>query len=290
MTRFPLRFALGLVCLNFGTTTFAREQNPVPQFDVTIELSVKDTNSAAQKIDEILRRNGVRIEKRTQKKDYIGFYSVTFAASIQTAVLDRTMDALRNIGNVRNESLEIAPSAQSLKMKILIIDEQSLKGRQTPIQGRLFAGVAAASLGLSLGGVENNRTMTGAGITLSPRGRWAQLTILTLKETTTKKDADADDSSNPSAAGSSILMIGHNYYSSIMGSGGNTYMNPFAGVSYGYSRLFSSSLFTVGGTIGLELVKWPWLTWSISSNFMGFYSSRNGGTATMYATHLFIPF
>jgi hypothetical protein len=136
---------------------------------------------------------------------------------------------------------------------------------------------------------DKSRSMAGAGVTVSPRGQWAQLSVIILRETHKEVSTSASNP-EPNSSGSSIVLIGHNFYSSLFGGGYLPFFNPYAGLTYGYSRLFSRSLFAIGGTLGLELVKTPWFTWSISGNLMGLYSGKDGGTTNMYATHFFIPF
>jgi hypothetical protein len=203
------------------------------------------------------------------------------------------MEKLRRLGTVRGENMDVDSSLQSVNVRISISDKRADSFVDRRSQGRLFAGVAAANLNLNLSN-DKSRSMNGAGITLSPRGQWAQLTIVVLKSANKDSKSAATETSldeeEPSAAGSSMFLIGHNFYSAIFGGGYRTNFNPYAGLVYGYSRLFNRSLFAIGGTIGLELVKLKWFTWSISGNLMGLYSGKDGGTSNMYATHLFIPF
>lgn len=265
------------------------DQNP----DVTIELLVAETDEAARQAEKILKDAGGKIDKRSINRDQYDNQSATFSASIPMESVDGAMDKIRKIGSVRSENSDFDSSVKTVRVRIMISDKRMDSYGDSRSQGRLFAGVAAASLNLNLSN-DKARSMNGAGITLSPRGQWAQLTIIMLKDA--KKDSKKSTTTGsttddePNSAGSSLFLIGHNFYSSIFGGGYRSYFNPYAGLTYGYSRLFNRSLFAIGGTIGLELVKLKWFTWSISGNLMGLYSGKDGGTTNMYATHLFIPF
>ena len=265
------------------------DQNP----DVTIELLVAETDDAARQAEKILKDAGGKIDKRSINRDQYDNQSATFSASIPMESVDGAMDKIRKIGSVRSENSDFDSSVKTVRVRIMISDKRMDSYGDSRSQGRLFAGVAAASLNLNLSN-DKARSMNGAGITLSPRGQWAQLTIIMLKDAKkdSKKSTTTGSSTDdePSSAGSSLFLIGHNFYSSIFGGGYRPYFNPYAGLTYGYSRLFNRSLFAIGGTIGLELVKLKWFTWSVSGNLMGLYSGKDGGTTNMYATHLFIPF
>lgn len=262
--------------------------------DVTVELLVSETSEAAQQAEKIVKGANGKIEKRSINRDQYDNQSATFSVSIPIELVDGAMDKIRQIGSVRSENSDFDPSLKTVRVKIIISDRRTDSYGDSRSQGRLFAGVAAASLNLNLSN-DKSRSMSGAGITLSPRGQWAQLTIIMLKAG--KKDSNGGSSAGnatnppePSASGSSLFLIGHNFYSSIFGGGYRSYLNPYAGLTYGYSRLFNRSLFAIGGTIGLEIVKLKWFTWSVSGNLMGLYSGKDGGTTNMYSTHLFIPF
>jgi hypothetical protein len=265
------------------------DQNP----DVTIELLVAETDDAAKQAEKVVKEAGGKINKRSINRDQYDNQTATFSVTIPMQSADDAMEKIRKIGSVRGENSDFDSSVKSVRVRIVISDKRMDSYGDSRSQGRLFAGVAAANLNLNLSN-DKTRSLSGAGITLSPRGQWAQLTIIMLKDA--KKDSkkstttgnSADD--EPSSAGSSLFLIGHNFYSSIFGGGYRSYINPYAGLTYGYSRLFNRSLFAIGGTIGLELVKLKWFTWSISGNLMGLYSGKDGGTTNMYATHLFIPF
>jgi hypothetical protein len=280
-------FLIPSIAMAQAPLTSRQEATP----DVTVELLVSETSEAAQQAEKIVKDAGGKIDKRAINRDQYDNQSATFSASIPMDSVDNAMDKIRKIGSVRSENSDFDSSVKSVRVRIVISDRRMDSYGDSRSQGRLFAGVAAASLNLNLSN-DKSRSMSGAGITLSPRGQWAQLTIIMLKAD--KKDSNGGSSANnppePSASGSSLFLIGHNFYSSIFGGGYRSYLNPYAGLTYGYSRLFNRSLFAIGGTIGLELVKLKWFTWSISGNLMGLYSGKDGGTTNMYATHLFIPF
>jgi hypothetical protein len=261
--------------------------------DVTVELLVSETDDAAQSAEKIVKDSGGKIDKRSIKRDQYDNQTATFTASIPMESVDGAMDKIRKIGSVRSENSDFDSSLKTVRVRIMISDKRMDSYGDSRSQGRLFAGVAAANLNLNLSN-DKSRSMSGAGITLSPRGQWAQLTIIILKDAKkdSKKSATAGNVNDdePNSAGSSLFLIGHNFYSSVFGGGYRSYFNPYAGLTYGYSRLFNRSLFAIGGTIGLELVKLKWFTWSVSANLMGLYSGKDGGTTNMYATHLFIPF
>jgi hypothetical protein len=267
------------------------DQNP----DVTIELLVAETDDAAKQAEKVVKDAGGKIDKRSINRDQYDNQTATFSASIPMESADDAMEKIRKIGSVRGENSDFDSSVKSVRVRIVISDKRMDSYGDSRSQGRLFAGVAAANLNLNLSN-DKTRSMSGAGITLSPRGQWAQLTIIMLKDAKKESSKSADsgasatDVKEPSSAGSSLFLIGHNFYSSIFGGGYRSYLNPYAGLTYGYSRLFNRSLFAIGGTIGLELVKLKWFTWSVSGNLMGLYSGKDGGTTNMYATHLFIPF
>lgn len=270
---------------------FQSKSEPNP--DVMVELLVSETSEAAQQAEKIVKDANGKIEKRSINRDQYDNQSATFNASIPMESVDSAMDKIRKIGSVRSENSDFDSSVKTVRVRIMISDKRMDSYGDSRSQGRLFAGVAAASLNLNLSN-DKARSMSGAGITLSPRGQWAQLTIIMLKDAKkdSKKSTTTGSSTDdePSSAGSSLFLIGHNFYSSIFGGGYRSYFNPYAGLTYGYSRLFNRSLFAIGGTIGLELVKLKWFTWSVSGNLMGLYSGKDGGTTNMYATHLFIPF
>ncbi len=272
---------------------FSGKQEVAP--DVTIELLVSETSNAASAAEKIIKSSKGKIEKRSINRDQYENESAVFTASIPMDAIEDAMEKLRRIGNVRSENSDFDSSLTTVRVKIMISDRRMESYEDSRSQGRLFAGVAAANLNLNLSN-DKARAMNGAGITLSPRGQWAQLTIIMLKDAKKESSKSAGSvTSNtevkePSSAGSSLFLIGHNFYSSIFGGGYRSYLNPYAGLTYGYSRLFNRSLFAIGGTIGLELVKLKWFTWSVSGNLMGLYSGKDGGTTNMYATHLFIPF
>ena len=282
-------FLIPSIVMAQGPFQSKSDQNP----DVTIELLVAETDEAARQAEKILKDAGGKIDKRSLNRDQYDNQSATFSASIPMESVDNAMDKIRKIGSVRSENSDFDSSVKTVRVRIMISDKRMDSYGDSRSQGRLFAGVAAASLNLNLSN-DKARSMNGAGITLSPRGQWAQLTIIMLKDA--KKDSKKSTTTGsttddePNSAGSSLFLIGHNFYSSIFGGGYRSYFNPYAGLTYGYSRLFNRSLFAIGGTIGLELVKLKWFTWSISGNLMGLYSGKDGGTTNMYATHLFIPF
>lgn len=296
MSRLILNVAamIGFLIPSVGMAQGPFQSKPDQNPDVTIELLVSETSEAAQQAEKIVKDAGGKIDKRSINRDQYDNQTATFSASIPMESADGAMEKIRKIGSVRGENSDFDSSVKSVRVRIVISDRRMDSYGDSRSQGRLFAGVAAANLNLNLSN-DKSRTMSGAGITLSPRGQWAQLTIIMLKAE--KKDSNSGSSTNnannppePSASGSSLFLIGHNFYSSIFGGGYRSYLNPYAGLTYGYSRLFNRSLFAIGGTIGLELVKLKWFTWSISGNLMGLYSGKDGGTTNMYATHLFIPF
>jgi hypothetical protein len=260
--------------------------------DITIDLVVDNAEKASVSADKIVKNNGGKIEKRQIWRDQYNNQTATYIIVAAPNAVDDMMEKFRQLGSVRGENSEVNADLTSVRIKLSMADQRNENFADSRSQGRLFAGVAAANLNLNLSN-DKSRSMSGAGITLSPRGQWAQLSIILLKET--KKESGNETSASatakePNSSGSSIVLIGHNFYSSIFGGGYRSFANPYAGLTYGYSRLFSRSLFAIGGTIGLELVKLPWFTWSVSSNLMGLYSGKDGGNTTMYATHLFIPF
>lgn len=259
------------------------------KIDASIDLIVSNTSEAAKKVENAIKKSGGKIEKRSTQRDQYENQLAVFQASIPSTGLDAVIETMRGIGTVRSEDSDLDPSSGTVRIKISLSDRRNESYMDSPRQGRLFAGVAAARLSLSLSN-DKDRSMSGGGITLSPRGQWAHLTIIVLKETNKETPPDNSTTPEPSSSGSSMVLIGHNFYSSIFGGGYRSLLNPYAGVTYGYSRLFSRSLFAIGGTIGLELLKMPWFTWSVSGNLMGLYSGRDGGTTNMYATHFYIPF
>jgi len=282
-------FLIPSIVMAQGVLQSKAEQNP----DVTVELLVSETDDAAQSAEKIVKDSGGKIDKRSIKRDQYDNQTATFTASIPMESVDGAMDKIRKIGSVRSENSDFDSSLKTVRVRIMISDKRMDSYGDSRSQGRLFAGVAAANLNLNLSN-DKSRSMSGAGITLSPRGQWAQLTIIILKDAKkdSKKSTTTGSSTDdePNSAGSSLFLIGHNFYSSVFGGGYRSYFNPYAGLTYGYSRLFNRSLFAIGGTIGLELVKLKWFTWSVSANLMGLYSGKDGGTTNMYATHLFIPF
>lgn len=282
-------FLIPSIVMAQGVLQSKAEQNP----DVTVELLVSETDDAAQSAEKIVKDSGGKIDKRSIKRDQYDNQTATFTASIPMESVDGAMDKIRKIGSVRSENSDFDSSLKTVRVRIMISDKRMDSYGDSRSQGRLFAGVAAANLNLNLSN-DKSRSMSGAGITLSPRGQWAQLTIIILKDAKkdSKKSATAGNVNDdePNSAGSSLFLVGHNFYSSVFGGGYRSYFNPYAGLTYGYSRLFNRSLFAIGGTIGLELVKLKWFTWSVSANLMGLYSGKDGGTTNMYATHLFIPF
>ena len=290
---FTLAFSFSTFCaysaaLAQGTTQLRVDAQP----NVIIDLAVVDTGESIKNIEKMLKKAGGKIQKRSRNRDLYDNETATFQAELPTSNFDDMMDQVRSMGTVRRESSNVNPSDQQILVSINVTDRKSNSYDDSRSQGRLFAGVAATNMNLNLSN-DKSRNTTGGGITLSPSGRWAQLSIFMLKEAKNGTSAATENGTGekePSSAGSSIVLIGHNFYSAIFGGGYRPFLNPFAGLTYGYSRLYNRSLFAIGGTVGLELITMQWFTWSVSSNLMGLYSGRDGGTTSMFSTHLYIPF
>lgn len=291
MVKALLRGLICAVCLSTPSVTLAQPVQPVRAdntVDASIDLVVANTTEAIQKAEIVFKKFGGKIEKRSMQRDQYDNQSAIFHVTLPSSALDEVMNKLRGLGTVRGENSDFDAAREMVRIKIVIADKRTENYYDARSQGSLFAGVAAARLSLNLSN-DKSRSMAGGGISISPRGHWAQLTIIMLKETN-KETPTSTSKPEPSSSGSSIVLIAHNFYSSIFGGGYRPFLNPYAGFTYGYSRLFSRSLFAIGGTIGLELVKMPWFTWSVSGNLLGLYSGKDGGTTNMYASHFFIPF
>jgi hypothetical protein len=295
---FNLRYRfLALTCAAFLLSSFVsfvslasqRNLNANLEAQATIEIVEADVEKSSEELDKIISKSDGKILRKRKMIENEGnvrrvyYYQVRFKSSKVEAALSQ----IRRIGTVDRETASYDMAEETVDVSIEISDKRERRG---PVRAaQLFAGATAAAVNLSLSN-EFNRSMLGAGVSLTPRGKWAYLSILVLKDNTKNSMSNQQGSEVQSASGSSMLVIGHNYYSSILGNGENTFFNPFAGVNYGIARLYNRTMLAFGGTLGVELLNTEWVTISAAAKVNGLYSAKDGGTSTMYVAQMALPF
>ena len=265
------------------------KENQVIQSSIEIEIVEVDVESSRGELDKIISKADGKIlrKRRMIKSEINGRQIYQYQVRFKSSKVEDALSQIRKIGTVARETASYDLADETVDVSIELSDRRERRG---PVRSaQLFAGATGAALNLSLSN-DVNRSMLGGGISLTPSGKWAYLSVLVLKDNTKQSESDPKRSQEASASGSSIVMIGHNYYSSILGNGENTFFNPFAGVNYGIARLYSRTMVTLGGTLGLELLNTQWLTISAAAKVNGLYSSKDGGTSAIYEAQMSIPF
>jgi hypothetical protein len=249
-----------------------------------IEIVDPEIEKASEEVQKTIQEyNGVLLNlRKSVDKDNKPHRLHEFTIRFNTEKVESALARLRKIGTITNETSTLEMSRETLNITVELTDSRR-RSRPSKV-AQLFAGAAAAAVNLSLS--DNfNRSMLGGGISLTPSGKWAYLTILSLRG-----NSDANDTQGPSSSGSTMILVGHNYYSSIFGSGENTFLNPFAGVNYGIARLYNRSFLAVGGTLGVELLNTEWITISAAAKLTSLYNAKDGGTAAIYLAQMSLPF
>jgi len=214
------------------------------------------------------------------REDKSGSFSYT--VQVKTSDFDSFLSKLQKIGKISSQSGKFELDEENIEITIQLTD--SKPERYKVKKASLFAGVTAGYLNLDL---ENDfkRSMLGVGLTLVPGSRWAYMSLISLREV-----SKGNDSKGPSASGSTALIVGHNYKSSLFGEEDGLFFNPYAGVNYGVARLYGNTMLAIGGTLGIELINAEWFNLSAAAQLSGLYSSKNGGTYTRYFAQLALPF
>lgn len=280
---------LCVLLASFESNASQRNLNANPEVQASIEIVDADVENSSEALDKIISKAEGKILRKRKMIENEGnvrrvyYYQVRFKSSNVEAALSQ----IRKIGTVDRETASYDMADETVDISIELSDKRERRG---PVRtAQLFAGATAAAVNLSLSN-DFNRSMLGAGVSLTPRGKWAYLSILVLKDNTKQSKSNPQSSQEASASGSSMLVIGHNYYSSILGNGENTFFNPYAGVNYGIARLYNRTMLAFGGTLGVELLNTQWLTISAAAKVNGLYSSKDGGTSTMYVAQMALPF
>lgn len=267
-----------------------RGMNPENAPDARMELVVDDTSLATGSVEKIIRDAGGTIESRRTSYDPSQKMRSIVTGLVGSNVIDSVIIKLRNVGTVRTESFDLKPSNSTVRVQVSLGNQPDTTQYAPRYSPTVFAGVTGGFMKLNLSN-DNSRTLNGPGIIMSTRGQWAQFSVTLLKDTTKKSpDGTNDSKEEASSSGSSTFLIGHNFYSKFFAGGNYSYMNPHAGITYGYSHLMGRSLFTIGGSIGLEFIRTRFFVWNVSAKILGLYSGRDGGTAALYTTDLVIPF
>jgi hypothetical protein len=280
-------FSTLIPAITFASQTPASAESPETQ--ASIEIFDSEVEKASESVDEIIQESKGTVLRKTRIFDNemnqrkIFRYLVRFKASIA----EKALSKIRSLGTVTRETANFEINRETIDIAIELTD--SRRRRQPARSAQLFAGATAAMVNLNLSN-DFNRSMLGAGISLTPSGKWAYLTVLSFRDNTERTGSNDNNAQAASASGSTMLLIGHNYYSSIFGNGENTFFNPFAGVNYGIARLYTRTMFAFGGTLGVELVSSRWFTLSAAAKLSGLYSSKDGGTASIYLAQISLPF
>lgn len=255
-------------------------------YQASIEIIDVDVENATEELDKIINNAGGEIlNKGMIRNDSI--FSRTYRVRFKSTQIDAALSRMRKIGTVDRERASYNTDNEAVVVQIELSNKREKSAPKKMAQ--LLAGASGAALSLNLSN-DFKRSMIGAGISLTPAAKWAYLTILVLKDNEKQSASNQEGTERQSASGSSMLLIGHNYYSAIFGNGANTFINPFAGVNYGIARLYNKTMMAFGGTLGVELLNTQWLTISAAAKVNGLYSSRDGGTSTMYEAQVALPF
>lgn len=283
-----LTAGLAATALDFQSICYAAGDVYPP---CSINVVADDVKSAVGKLDKLVKGKSGRTDKVSRSASGSS-ESATIRVSLASADLEDVLDDVRKLGEVASESCEFDASLPRVALVVGFSNGVYQRTESGRVQSSFFAGVAGTMLSLELSN-DKSRHMTGVGFTISPSRRWAQLTIVSLKESNKTNNSTGSSDSNADRnrdQGSSMVLLSHNFYSATLGDGFRPYLNPYAGVTYGYSRLFNRSLAAIGGTLGVELIKNKWFTWGLSSDLLGLYSGRDGGNTQTYSTQLLMPF
>ena len=81
-----------------------------------------------------------------------------------------------------------------------------------------------------------------------------------------------------------LITIGGDYYSKLAGGGERRFLNPYLGYRFGYARLpGKEDAFTVGGVVGVELLKTRSLSLDADVTGLGFLGDRDAHFAVQPA-------
>jgi hypothetical protein len=275
-------------------TAFAQRNSVKP--DASIAVRVESVTRATADVGKAAAALGAKNVSRNV--DRSGSYnSSTIVYSLPVSKADSLLSTARGLGEVTSESVSFGSKDDDAKVRVQITltdEEQTYVAR-----GKRSAFLAGAS-GLSSrvsGLTQKELDYTGWGITVAVTRRSAQLSIYSLK---LDKDAFAEKQTDPDLEkerlqlekenSGSMALVSHSTYSSFFGNGNRSFLNPFAGIAYGYSHIAGSSLAAIGGHVGVDLLNIGGIVMGTSAHMLGLYNSRDGATSSMFDLHLFIPF
>ncbi len=73
-----------------------------------------------------------------------------------------------------------------------------------------------------------------------------------------------------------LATAGSEFYSNLLGAGERRYLNPYLGFRLGYANLIGDGAFTIGGSVGIELVKTRLFALEIETRALGLVGAANG--------------
>lgn len=277
-----------------GTAQARRAQTT--KADATITVQVESVAKAMADVNKAASALGAKTVSRNMNRNG-QFNSSTVMLSISVAKADDLLGKIRTMGEVSSESASFnnLDSDEPVNIQITLNDrkeEYVARGKRS----NFLAGGSAVSSRVN-GLTPQDLNFTGWGLTVSVKRRSAQLSILSLK---LDKEAYAEKETDPELEkirmqlekekSGSMAVISHSTYSSFFGDGNRPFLNPFAGITYGYSHLAGSSLATIGGQVGIDLVNLGGVVLGTSASMLGLYNSKDGATSSQFDVHLFIPF
>lgn len=258
--------------------------------DVVVALKVDDVGDTFDKVLSLVRAAKGKVGKQT-KSESPRCSDGRIVAEIPTAKVRPVVIRLRKLGEVLQESMDYREDRDAVEIEIKFSDRDT-DGYGHSSRATFFAGVTGGVLAVS--GIAGDLKRPGAGVVMATERQWAQLSLFVLEDgkedeadtTTTASDGDKKKKTK----GSSMALVSHEFYSSVLGDGNRTFMNPYAGFSYGYAHLDGVSAVAIAGNLGVELVKVRYVAWSVTGSLLSFFNSGEGGTGRLYTTQLSIPF
>ncbi len=268
-----------LACLFLGSFNLFGQTNQ--KKDAFLGLWTNDLNAAAGKIQDKVQSLGGQIS--SQSRTFNTYESsINLSLSLPAKNLPQLFAFVRGLGTVTSESSFYQQGADIQNVQINISDRKSAYDR--PRVG-LYAGVSGGLVNLT-GFNEKDHGLFAAGLTVGFPRRSSQLSLLMLNG----DQKLSDDPEEPAVKGSSLVSISHSTYSSALGGGANRYLNPYAGVLYGYTYVARKSAFLLGAKLGIELFSSDYFILAFSGSLAGLYGHKSGGTMQMYLLNLDVPF
>lgn len=283
-----------VVFLGMSGTALARRDNIKP--DASIAIRVESVSRATTEVTRAAAALDAKTVSRNVNRSG-GFNSSTIIYSLSVSKADSLISTARGLGEVTSESASFGNMDDDAKVRVQITltdEEQTYVAR-----GKRSAFLAGASgLASRVSGLtQKELNYSGWGITVAVSRRSAQLSIYSLK---LDKAAYEEKESDPELEterlqlekenSGSMALISHSTYSSFFGNGNRSFLNPYAGIAYGYSHIAGSSLATIGGHVGVDLLNIGGIVMGTSAHMLGLYNSKDGATSSLFDLHLFIPF